>query len=83
MLDHFTKWEHEHKDAATGFLFSWIVVGNDAPDELVGGVHFYTTEHYFANADRPEQDSWYSELLQLTDGEPEWFDGTLAQQLRG
>lgn len=82
VMDHFEKWDREQKSEATGFLMSWMITKNDSVDELLGGVHFDTTENYFANAARPEQDAWYRELLALTDGEPVWFDGTDAAGFR-
>ena len=82
VIDHLMKWEREQKPAATGFEFLWAITKNDSEDELLGGVHFDTTENYFANAARPEQDAWYSELPALTDGEPVWFDGTDAAGFR-
>lgn len=80
VIDHFAKWEREQKAQAAGFVRSVLVTGNDDPDELMGGVRWDTTEKYFANAGRPEQDAWYRELRTLLVADPDWFDGTLAME---
>ena len=80
VIDQFAKWEREQQSKATGFLRSIVVTSNDDPDEVMGGVRWDTTENYFANAARPEQDAWYRELRVLLVADPVWFDGTLARE---
>ncbi len=46
-----------------------------AVGELVMAVVFDTQEHYEANANDPEQDVWYRELVALLETEPQWADG--------
>ena len=83
VLDQFDKWEREQKAKATGYLSSILVASNDDADELMGAIRFDTTENYFANANRPEQDAWYQEFRANLVEDAVWFDGTLAREARG
>ena len=74
------KWQREQKPQAKGFVRSILVRNNNDSDEIMGAVRFDTTENYFANAGRPEQDGWYRELRALLTADPEWFDGTLLRE---
>ncbi len=80
-IDLFYKWEREQKPKAKGFIRSILVSKNDDPDEFMGAVRWDTSENYFANASRAEQDSWYRELRACLTGDPEWFDGTLMAEM--
>ena len=92
MVRHFEKWEREQRRHAPGARGGVIVGGYDDPNELMGVVRWDTKRGYFANANRPQQDAWYRELLQPAsgiasisrriEGEPEWFDGALLHELR-
>ena len=74
------KWQSEQRPQAKGYVRSILVTNTDNADEIMGAVRFYTTENYFANAGRPEQDAWYRELRALLTADPEWFDGTLLRE---
>ena len=74
------KWQREQKPQAKGYVRSILVANNDKADELMGAVRFDSSEGYFANAGRPEQDAWYRELRALLVADPEWFDGTLLRE---
>ncbi|MBI2913637.1 MAG: hypothetical protein HYY03_06930 [Chloroflexi bacterium] len=80
VIDQFAKWEREQKPQAKGFVRSILVFNNSDPDEITGAVRWDTSENYFANASRPEQDAWYRELRANLAADPEWFDGTLARE---
>jgi len=80
-IDQFEKWEREQKAKAKGFVRSILVASNSDPDEFMGGIRWDTTENYFANANRPEQDAWYRELRANLVADPVWFDGTLAREM--
>ena len=82
VVRHFEKWEREQRRHAPGARGGVIVGGYDDPNELMGVVRWDTKRGYFANANRPQQDAWYRELLELLEGEPEWFDGALLHELR-
>ena len=74
------KWQREQKPQAKGYVRSILVANNDNADEIMGAVRFDSSENYFANAGRPEQDAWYRELRALLTADPEWFDGTLLRE---
>ena len=74
------KWQREQKPQAKGYVRSILVTNNDNQDEIMGAVRFDSSEGYFANAGRPEQDAWYRELRALLVADPEWFDGTLLRE---
>ncbi len=77
------KWEREQKSRAKGFLYSNVVFSNHEPDEFMGAVHWDSTDNYFVNANRPEQDAWYREFRANLSEDPSWFDGTLAMEVKG
>jgi len=74
------KWQREQQPQAKGYVRSILVANNNNADELMGAVRFDSSEGYFANAGRPEQDAWYRELRALLVADPEWFDGTLLRE---
>ena len=78
IIEQMNKWDQEQKPRAKGFIRSIIYFSNDSPDVFAGVVRWDNTENYVANANRPEQDAWYQELMQNVDGEISWFDATLA-----
>jgi len=80
VLEQFEKWDREQKAKAKGFLRTILVAKNDDPDEFMGATYWDTTENYFANAERPEQDAWYWELRASLAEDPVWFDGTLVRE---
>ena len=47
------------------------------PNEIYMAVVFASKEAYRANADSPEQDAEYRQLLGFLDGPPEWHDGPI------
>jgi len=47
------------------------------PNEIYMTVVFASKESYRANADSPEQDAEYRQLLSFLDGPPEWHDGEI------
>jgi quinol monooxygenase YgiN len=49
------------------------------PDRVVVLVHFEDKESYVANAESPEQDAEYRQLLEHLEGEPEWIDVNWAE----
>jgi hypothetical protein len=51
------------------------------PNELILAVVFQSKEAYMKNADSPEQDARYQELVQLLEGPPEWNDGEVIHTM--
>ena len=69
MLD---RWEHEVAPGASGFLGSTSGVSEDGT--LIAVVRFESPEAARNNSDRPEQQSWWSDMSQLLDGEASFDD---------
>ena len=52
------------------------------PNEYYLAVVFASKEAYWANAQSPEQDVRYRQLLLLLEHEPEWHDGEIVSALQ-
>jgi quinol monooxygenase YgiN len=61
-------------DAPEGFHCSEVAFEDKDPNRLVMIVHFRDRASYVRNAERPETDSEYRQMLDHLDGEPEWID---------
>ena len=72
MLD---KWWSERRPKVKGAISSTIYRNVQNPAELMMAVVFDSKENYEANANDPEQDRWYREMVALLEGEPRWIDG--------
>jgi heme-degrading monooxygenase HmoA len=48
------------------------------PNEYYMAVFFESKEAYVANANSPEQNERYLEMVALLEGPPEWFDGEIV-----
>jgi hypothetical protein len=55
---------------------------NRDPDEFVAIVRWDTTENYNKNSERPETDAWYQKFRANLIADPEWFDGTTAEETK-
>ena len=51
---------------------------DDDPNELLMAVVFESKEAYRANAESPEQDARYREMLELLESDPQWQDGEIV-----
>jgi quinol monooxygenase YgiN len=61
-------------------MHSYEVAWEDKdPDRIVMIVRFKDRESYMANADRPDTDKEYREMLEHLEGEPEWIDVSYEQ----
>ena len=69
-------WWRERSEKAEGPVCLHLYAGATA-GELRMAVVFDTQEHYEANANDPEQDAWYQNLVTLLEGEPQWSDGNV------
>jgi len=61
-------------DRNPGFLSAEVCAEDKNPDGVMAVIHFRSREAYMANADRPETDADYRDMLQYLDGPPEWID---------
>jgi len=57
-----------------GFLSAEIAYEDKDSDRVVAVIHFRDRAGYMANAERPQTDSEYREMLQYLVGPPEWTD---------
>ena len=73
----FDRWWVERRPNVQGAIASTLYRNKDNPTELMAAVVFDSEANYTANADDPEQDRWYREMVQLLDGEPRWIDGEI------
>jgi quinol monooxygenase YgiN len=60
-----------------GYQRSYAYRMDTNPAEFYLAIVFDSKESYRANAESPEQDKRYREMLALLDGEPEWHDGEI------
>lgn len=72
MLD---QWWEERRPKIRGAVASTIYRNTENPAELMIAVVFDSKESYMANAEDPEQDRFYRQMLELLEGEPRWIDG--------
>lgn len=61
-----------------GYVRSAIYRMDTDPRECYLTVLFDSKQSYRANAESPEQDARYRQLLTLLEGEPEWHDGEIV-----
>lgn len=57
-----------------GFLSAELGFEDKDPDRVVAVIHFRDRESYLANAERPQTDAEYNDMLQYLAGPPEWTD---------
>ena len=69
--------EYETLDVP-GYVGSTVYRMDDNPNEIYMAVLFDDRETYHANAQSPEQDARYREMLALLDGAPDWHDGEVV-----
>jgi quinol monooxygenase YgiN len=75
------KWNKERAPNARGFVSATIYQSVDNPDEVMLAVVFENRDSYFENANSPEQDQAYREMLSFLQGEPQWKDGEVIAHL--
>lgn len=61
-----------------GYVGSMLYKMDQNPEEYYLAVVFTDKDAYVANANSPEQDARYREMVALMDGEPEWHDGEVV-----
>lgn len=61
-----------------GYVASYAYRMDNEPNVYYLAVIFESKETYVANANSPEQDARYHEMLELLDGAPEWHDGEIV-----
>lgn len=61
-----------------GYRASYLYHMDSDPSEFYLAVVFDSKETYRANAESPEQDQRFQEMVALLEGAPEWHDGDLT-----
>jgi quinol monooxygenase YgiN len=61
-----------------GFVAHYTYRLDADPNTIVEAVIFASKEAYVANANSPEQHTFYERMAALFDGEPEWQDGEIV-----
>ncbi|HZS13313.1 MAG TPA: antibiotic biosynthesis monooxygenase [Candidatus Dormibacteraeota bacterium] len=61
-------------DRNPGFLSAEVCAVDGDPEGVIAVIHFKDRESYLRNADRPEVDSEYRQMLGFLAGPPEWTD---------
>jgi quinol monooxygenase YgiN len=76
-LEELRKWSPE-TERDSGALAVYAFQMDDDPNEVYTIAVFESKEAYVANAESPEQDTRYRQMLQWLDSEPEWHDGEIV-----
>jgi len=61
-------------DDASGWVSSEFAVEDKDPNRIVGIIRFKDKESYVENANAPQTDDNYNQMLKFLDGPPEWID---------
>lgn len=68
------------RQAALGWERTIAGQSKNDPNTFWVAVTWDTTERYMANADSPEQNSWFQETRALLASDPEWFDCDVVEE---
>ena len=71
------QWWRQRRPQVPGALASTLYRNESNPAELMLAVVFESKEAYQRNAENPEQDKWYRQLVEHLEGEPRWIDGEI------
>jgi len=69
------EWNAEHKPKVKGALTGYLYQLDSDPQDWIMVALFDDKESYVANAEDPEQDRRFRQLMEHLDGEPQWHDG--------
>jgi heme-degrading monooxygenase HmoA len=61
-----------------GYIAQLVYQMDSDPNELYLVVIFDSKTSYFANAESPEQNERYQEMIKYLSAEPEWHDGQIV-----
>jgi quinol monooxygenase YgiN len=71
-------WWKQRVGTVDGAVSAEIRRSDSNPDQFFMIVTFSSKEQYTSNAEDPEQDAWYRQLVEHLTGEPQWFDGEIV-----
>jgi quinol monooxygenase YgiN len=67
-------------DPPKGWMYHTVFRSTKDPNELWMSVVFENEDVYKKNADSPEMNRQYKEMLEHLEGEPEWHDGNVIHE---
>jgi quinol monooxygenase YgiN len=67
----------DHEEPGEGYIAHYIYQMDDDPNVFYLAVMFESKEAYHKNAQRPETNANFENMIQYLDGEPEWHDGEI------
>lgn len=70
--------ENYSAETVKGYIGQYIYKMDNDPNELYLAVLFDSKESYRANAESPEQNERFQEMMQYLAAEPEWHDGEIV-----
>lgn len=68
--------------ADTGWESTVAGQSKDDRNTVWVAVTYDTSEHYYANAENPDQNEWYEKMRALLESDPEWFDCDVLEEQR-
>jgi len=68
-------WNTERKPKVAGAMSGYLFRLDSDPQDWIMVALFQDREAYRANADDPEQDQWFRQLMEHLEAEPQWHDG--------
>jgi quinol monooxygenase YgiN len=76
MLDDLLK-NLDREESGEGYISHYVYQLDNDPHEFYLAVMFESKEAYHKNAQRPETNADFEEMIQYLEGEPEWHDGEI------
>jgi hypothetical protein len=72
------RWEREQAPKAPGFKGEYLLREAGSPNRCINVVLFADRQLAQQNSERPETNQYYRDLLELTEGEPEFIDAEVV-----
>jgi heme-degrading monooxygenase HmoA len=74
--DAFRRWAQRQGSPreASGWISSEFAVEDKDPNRIVGIIRFEDKDSYVRNADAPQTNENYNQMLQFLEGPPDWID---------
>src|SRR4051794_20818967 len=64
----------------SGYVMTLVYRMDNEPDTYYLATVFESKESYIANADSPEQNQRYLQMMEMMAAEPEWHDGEIVSE---
>jgi quinol monooxygenase YgiN len=77
-LEAFQRNMKRQSEEIAGAVAEYVYRMDDDPETLYLAVVFESKDAYFKNANSPEQNERYEEMMQWLTAEPEWHDGEVV-----